>query len=74
MKIDLKSNGKIYVIPSVAYVPEIGINLLSMQHLTSQGFEVDIIGSACTIRYMFDAKMEDMVEKNVLKMFSLQIL
>lgn len=64
---DLKTNERTYVIPVVAYVPEIGINLLSMHQLICQGFEIEVEGSKCKVRHMFDAKHDDVSRKEVLE-------
>ncbi|GKE06427.1 ARID DNA-binding domain-containing protein, partial [Tanacetum coccineum] len=45
------SNG--YLIPGVHYAPEITLNILSINLLKQQGFEIIFEGDKCTLEYMF---------------------
>ncbi|GKC75238.1 ARID DNA-binding domain-containing protein [Tanacetum coccineum] len=45
------SNG--YLIPVVHYAPEITLNILSINLLKQQGFEIIFEGDKCTLEYMF---------------------
>ncbi|GJU28208.1 ARID DNA-binding domain-containing protein [Tanacetum coccineum] len=45
------SNG--YLIPGVDYTPEITLNILSINLLKQQGFEIIFEGDKCTLEYMF---------------------
>ena len=53
----------------MAYVPEIGLNILSMKQLINQGFEISLDGTTCTIKYMFpdEESTTNNVEKTGLK-------
>ena len=57
------------LIPCVAYVPEIGINILRMKQLINQGFEINLDGTTCTIKYMIadEERATNDVEKRGLK-------
>nr|GEX41692.1 ARID DNA-binding domain-containing protein [Tanacetum cinerariifolium] len=46
-----ESNG--YLIPGVHYAPEITLNILSINLLKQQGFEIIFEGDRCTLEYMF---------------------
>ncbi|GJS00464.1 ARID DNA-binding domain-containing protein [Tanacetum coccineum] len=45
------SNG--YLIPGVHYAPEITLNILSINLLKQQGFDIIFEGDRCTLEYMF---------------------
>nr|GEW69759.1 ARID DNA-binding domain-containing protein [Tanacetum cinerariifolium] len=42
-----------YLIPGVHYAPEITLNILSINLLKQQGFEIIFEGDRCTLEYMF---------------------
>ncbi|GJU74386.1 ARID DNA-binding domain-containing protein [Tanacetum coccineum] len=56
-----------YEIPSVSFVPEIGINVLSLHQLACQGFEVQASGTTCVIKRMFEEANEEMTMEEVLE-------
>nr|GEY93044.1 putative ARID DNA-binding domain-containing protein [Tanacetum cinerariifolium] len=57
------TNKATYEIRSVSFVSEIGINVLSLHQLACQGFEVQVSGTTCVIRRMFDEANEEMTTK-----------
>nr|GEU68953.1 ABC transporter B family member 21-like [Tanacetum cinerariifolium] len=56
-----------YEIPSVSFVPEIGINVLNLHQFACQGFEVQVSGTTCVIRRMFEEANEEMKNYNMRK-------
>nr|GEY55758.1 hypothetical protein [Tanacetum cinerariifolium] len=53
------TNKATYEIPSVSFVP----NVLSLHQLACQGFEVQVSGTTCVIRRMFEEANEEMTTK-----------
>nr|GFB11396.1 ARID DNA-binding domain-containing protein [Tanacetum cinerariifolium] len=51
----------------VSFVPEIGINVLSLHQLACQGFELQVNGTTCVIRRMFEEANEEMTTEEVLE-------
>nr|GFD51776.1 ARID DNA-binding domain-containing protein [Tanacetum cinerariifolium] len=52
--IDNGGNG--YLIPGVHYAPEITLNILSINLLKQQGFDIIFEEDKCTLEYMFKDK------------------
>nr|GEU69683.1 ARID DNA-binding domain-containing protein [Tanacetum cinerariifolium] len=49
----IKNGGNGYLIPGVHYTPEITLNILSINLLKQQGFEIIFQEDKCTLEYMF---------------------
>ncbi|GKE42799.1 ARID DNA-binding domain-containing protein [Tanacetum coccineum] len=49
----IKDGNNGYLIPGVHYAPEITLNILSINLLKQQGFEIIFEGNRCTLEYMF---------------------
>lgn len=43
-----------FVVPSVLYVPNLGMNILNLSQLIAQGFEVEFLENHCVISRMFE--------------------
>nr|GEX82790.1 ARID DNA-binding domain-containing protein [Tanacetum cinerariifolium] len=52
----IKNDSHTYLIPGVHYAPEITLNILSMNLLQQQGFEIIFEGDKCILEYMFKDK------------------
>nr|GEU31552.1 ARID DNA-binding domain-containing protein [Tanacetum cinerariifolium] len=52
----IKNDSHTYLILGVHYAPEITINILSMNLLQQQGFEIIFEGDKCILEYMFNDK------------------
>ncbi|GJR38459.1 ARID DNA-binding domain-containing protein [Tanacetum coccineum] len=63
----IRTDKATYEIPSVSFVPEIGINVLSLHQLACQGFEVQASGTTCVIKRMFEEANEEMTMEEVLE-------
>ncbi|GJX88733.1 hypothetical protein Tco_0340747 [Tanacetum coccineum] len=48
--------GQGFFVPCVHYAPEVTLNILSLDLLEKQGFEVKYDGNRCTLSYMFNNK------------------
>ncbi|GJT73408.1 ARID DNA-binding domain-containing protein [Tanacetum coccineum] len=49
----IMNGNKDYLIPGVHYAPEVTLNILSINMLKQQGFEIVYEGNRCTLEYMF---------------------
>nr|GEW51226.1 ARID DNA-binding domain-containing protein [Tanacetum cinerariifolium] len=49
----IMNGNKDYLIPGVHYAPEVTLNILSINLLKQQGFELVYEGNRCTLEYMF---------------------
>nr|GEX52335.1 ARID DNA-binding domain-containing protein [Tanacetum cinerariifolium] len=49
----IMNGNKDYLIPGVHYAPEVTLNILSINQLKQQGFEIIYEGNRCTLEYMF---------------------
>ncbi|GJT73407.1 ARID DNA-binding domain-containing protein [Tanacetum coccineum] len=49
----IMNGNKDYLIPGVHYAPEVTLNILSINLLKQQGFEIVYEGNRCTLEYMF---------------------
>ncbi|GJY83594.1 ARID DNA-binding domain-containing protein [Tanacetum coccineum] len=52
----IKDDGQGYLVPGVYYAPEVTLNILSMDLLEKQGFEIKYDGNRCILVYMFNNK------------------
>ncbi|GJR37180.1 ARID DNA-binding domain-containing protein [Tanacetum coccineum] len=52
----IKNGEGTYIIPGVHYAPEVTLNILSIELLRQQGFEIISNGDRCTLVYMFKDK------------------
>nr|GEY33786.1 ARID DNA-binding domain-containing protein [Tanacetum cinerariifolium] len=52
----IKDDGQGYLVPGVYYVPEVTLNILSIDLLEKQGYEIKYEGNRCSIIYMFNDK------------------
>ncbi|GJU99715.1 hypothetical protein Tco_1328986 [Tanacetum coccineum] len=50
------NDGQGYLVPGVYYAPEVTLNILSMDLLEKQGFEIKYDGNRCILVYMFNNK------------------
>ncbi|GJU93352.1 ARID DNA-binding domain-containing protein [Tanacetum coccineum] len=50
----IKDGGQGYLIPGVHYAPEVTLNILSMDLLEKQGFEITYENNRCSLGYMFN--------------------
>ncbi|GJY11150.1 ARID DNA-binding domain-containing protein [Tanacetum coccineum] len=59
-----------YMIPGVHYAPEVTLNILSIDLLRQQGFEISSNEDRCTLAYMF----KDKRGKDIITLFSFNVL
>ncbi|GKC47659.1 ARID DNA-binding domain-containing protein [Tanacetum coccineum] len=52
----IEANGKSHIIPGVYYAPEVTLNILSLEQLEKQGFQVTYDGNRCSLSLMFKDK------------------
>ncbi|GKA64739.1 ARID DNA-binding domain-containing protein [Tanacetum coccineum] len=52
----IKDDGQGYLVPGVYYAPEVTLNILSMDLLEKQGFEIKYDGNRCILVYMLTRK------------------
>nr|GEW84080.1 ARID DNA-binding domain-containing protein [Tanacetum cinerariifolium] len=52
----IEANGKSYIIPGVYYAPEVTLNIISLELLEKQGFQVNYDGNRCNLSLMFTDK------------------
>ncbi|GJQ91626.1 hypothetical protein Tco_0002765 [Tanacetum coccineum] len=52
----IKDDGHGYLVPGVHYAPEVTLNILSMDLLEKQGYEIKYDGNRCSLTYMFNDK------------------
>nr|GEU56506.1 ARID DNA-binding domain-containing protein [Tanacetum cinerariifolium] len=52
----IEANGKSYIIPGVYYAPDVTLNILSLELLEKQGFQVNYDGNRCNLSLMFTEK------------------
>nr|GEX69450.1 ARID DNA-binding domain-containing protein [Tanacetum cinerariifolium] len=52
----IEANGKSHIIPGVYYAPEMTLNILSLELLEKQGFQVTYDGNRCSLSLMFKDK------------------
>nr|GEU56505.1 hypothetical protein [Tanacetum cinerariifolium] len=52
----IEANGKSHIIPGVYYAPEVTLNILSLELLEKQGFQVNYDGNRCNLSLMFRDK------------------
>ncbi|GJW99692.1 ARID DNA-binding domain-containing protein [Tanacetum coccineum] len=52
----IEDGGQGFFVPGVHYAPEVTLNILSLDLLEKQGFEVKYDGNRCTLSYMFNNK------------------
>ncbi|GKA57948.1 ARID DNA-binding domain-containing protein [Tanacetum coccineum] len=52
----IKDDGHGYLVPGVHYAPEVTLNILSMDLLEKQGYEIKYDGNRCSLTYMFNNK------------------
>ncbi|GKF78068.1 ARID DNA-binding domain-containing protein, partial [Tanacetum coccineum] len=52
----IKNENHTYLIPGVHYAPEVTLNVLSINLLQQQGFEIIFEGDRCILEYMFKDK------------------
>ncbi|GJY22665.1 ARID DNA-binding domain-containing protein [Tanacetum coccineum] len=52
----IEDGGQGFIVPGVHYAPEVTLNILSIDLLEKQGFEVKYDGNRCTLSYMFNNK------------------
>ncbi|GKC27177.1 ARID DNA-binding domain-containing protein [Tanacetum coccineum] len=52
----IEANGKSHIIPGVYYAPEVTLNILSLELLEKQGFQVNYDGNRCSLTLMFKDK------------------
>nr|GEU99431.1 ARID DNA-binding domain-containing protein [Tanacetum cinerariifolium] len=52
----IEANGKSHIIPDVYYAPEVTLNILSLELLEKQGFQVNYDGNRCNLSLMFTDK------------------
>nr|GEW52233.1 ARID DNA-binding domain-containing protein [Tanacetum cinerariifolium] len=52
----IKEGDKGLIVPGVFYAPDVTLNILSLELLEKQGFEVKYDGNRCTMSYMFKDK------------------
>ncbi|GJV67295.1 ARID DNA-binding domain-containing protein [Tanacetum coccineum] len=52
----IEANGKSYIIPGVYYALEVTLNILSLEQLEKQGFQVTYDGNRCSLSLMFKDK------------------
>ena len=49
----INTGDKGYLIPGVSYAPEVTLNILSLELLEKQGFEIMYENNRCSLVYMF---------------------
>ncbi|GJT01687.1 ARID DNA-binding domain-containing protein [Tanacetum coccineum] len=65
----IEEGGKGLIVPGVFYAPEVTLNILSLELLEKQGFEVGYDGNRCTLSLMFkDKKVQNFDEDRMRKM------
>nr|GEW28099.1 ARID DNA-binding domain-containing protein [Tanacetum cinerariifolium] len=52
----IKHSGHRLLVPGVHYAPEVTLNILSLDLLEKQGYEVKYENNRCSLAYMFDSK------------------
>ncbi|GKA58393.1 ARID DNA-binding domain-containing protein, partial [Tanacetum coccineum] len=52
----IKDGGHRLLVPDVHYAPEVTLNILSLDLLKKQGYEVKYENNRCSLAYMFDSK------------------
>nr|GEU30783.1 ARID DNA-binding domain-containing protein [Tanacetum cinerariifolium] len=57
-KVLIMNGNNDYLIPGVHYAPEVTLNILSINLLKQQGFEIVYEGNRCTLEYMFKNQHE----------------
>nr|GEZ30391.1 ARID DNA-binding domain-containing protein [Tanacetum cinerariifolium] len=52
----IKDDGQGYLVPGVYYAPKVTLNILSVDLLEKQGYEIKYEGNRCSLVYMFNNK------------------
>ncbi|GKA39103.1 hypothetical protein Tco_0731654 [Tanacetum coccineum] len=60
----IKDGGQGYLIPGVHYAPEVTLNILSMDVLEKQGFEITYENNRCSLGYMFNNTKNQNLDKD----------
>ncbi|GKA98997.1 hypothetical protein Tco_0826934 [Tanacetum coccineum] len=63
----IEANGKSHIIPGVYYAPEVTLNILSLELLEKQGFQVNYDGNRCSLTLMFKDKEIKRFDKDRLR-------
>ncbi|GKB96787.1 ARID DNA-binding domain-containing protein [Tanacetum coccineum] len=63
----IKNGDQGYLIPGVNYAPEITLNILSIELLERQGFEIIYEGNTCRLTYMFKDPKDHQFNENKLR-------
>lgn len=58
-EVHVSTEEKVYVIPGVYFVPNVGFNTLSLSQLVVQGFKVIIKGTTCILRRQFEEDVSE---------------
>ncbi|GJT14805.1 ARID DNA-binding domain-containing protein [Tanacetum coccineum] len=66
-KVLIKDGGHGLLVPGVHYAPEVTLNILSLDLLKKQGYEVKYENSRCSLAYMFDSKESQNMEEDLIK-------
>nr|GEX68342.1 ARID DNA-binding domain-containing protein [Tanacetum cinerariifolium] len=70
----IEANGKSHIIPGVYYAPEVTLNILSLELLEKQGFQVNYDENRCNLSLMFTDKEIKRFDEDRLRRMQMQYL
>ncbi|GJW33461.1 ARID DNA-binding domain-containing protein [Tanacetum coccineum] len=73
-EVTIKDGGQGYLIPGVHYAPEVTLNILSMDLLEKQGFEITYENNRCSLVYMFNNTKNHKIDKDKIRTMQNQYL
>nr|GEZ95360.1 ARID DNA-binding domain-containing protein [Tanacetum cinerariifolium] len=63
----IEDGGQGYLVPGVHYVPEVTLNILLIDLLEKQGFEIKYDNNRCTFVYMFNNKETQNFDEDIMR-------